>query len=119
MFSYCSQCGKELQVEARFCSACGARNAAVLPVPAAVPVATRLIRPRNGRMIAGVCQGLALSYGWDLVWVRVIAVLAAVFSSGAGGIAYIIFWIVMPEEQLLLPMPPVYYPPPTTPEPGR
>jgi phage shock protein C len=60
-------------------------------------------------MIAGVCQGLSLSYGWDVVWVRVIAVLVAVFSSGAGGIAYIIFWIVMPEELFALPAPTPYY----------
>ena len=74
-------------------------------------------------MIAGVCQGLALSYHWDVAWVRVIAVLVTVFSSGAGGIAYIIFWIVMPEEFYALPAPTAYYasaPPPagTTPPPA-
>ncbi len=101
MSTYCVQCGKELGLEARFCSACGTPNAAI--PPAALPFSTRLIRPRVGRVIAGVCQGIAKSYGWDVVWVRVIAVLAAVFSSGAGGIAYIIFWIVMPEELFALP----------------
>ena len=117
--TYCAQCGKELGPEARFCSACGARNAA-LPL-GAIPVgARRLIRPRNGRMIAGVCAGLALSYGWDLVWVRVITVLVALFSSGAGGIAYIIFWIVMPEEAYALPAPlAAAPPPPVSPEPWR
>lgn len=105
--TYCGQCGKELGPGAFFCSACGTRNASVPPM-AAMPVATRLIRPRAGRMIAGVCQGLALSYGWDVVWVRVIAALVTVFSSGAGGIAYIIFWIVMPEELYALPAPPAY-----------
>jgi phage shock protein C len=66
-------------------------------------VQTRLIRPREGRMIAGVCQGLANNYHWDVVWVRVITVLATIFSSGAGLIAYIVFWLVMPEEQYALP----------------
>jgi phage shock protein C len=70
-------------------------------------------------MIAGVCQGLAQSYGWDVVWVRVIAVLATVFSSGAGGIAYIVFWIVMPEELFALPAPTVYTTPPPPPEPWK
>jgi phage shock protein C len=107
MVSYCVQCGKELPLEARFCSACGTRNVAAYVAP--MPMATRLIRPRSGRIIAGVCAGLALSYGWDIVWVRVIAVLATVFSSGAGGIAYIIFWIVMPEELLTLPASAEYY----------
>jgi len=107
MMTYCVQCGKELVPEARFCSACGAPNAAypMPPQPLVAGIATRLIRPKAGRMIAGVCQGLAQSYGWDVVWVRVIAVLATIFSSGAGGIAYVVFWIVMPEELYALPAP--------------
>ena len=107
MVNYCAQCGRELGPEARFCSACGARNLAA-PAVGAAPGGTRLVRPRAGRMIAGVCQGLAFSYGWDVAWVRVIAVLITIFSSGAGGIAYIIFWIVMPEELLTLPSPAAY-----------
>ncbi len=116
MANYCAQCGKELTPDARFCSACGARNAAA-PFVATAPVSTRLIRPRAGRVVAGVCQGLATSYGWDVVWVRVIAVLATVLSSGAGGIAYIVFWIVMPEELYALPSPTVYTTPPPAPSP--
>jgi phage shock protein C len=107
MVSYCVQCGKELTPEARFCSVCGTRNVAAFVAP--MQMSTRLLRPRAGRAIAGVCAGLALSYGWDVMWVRVVAVLATVFSSGAGIIAYIIFWIVMPEELLMLPAPPEYY----------
>ena len=105
--TYCAQCGKELGPEARFCSACGTRNAG-LPPMVATEASTRLIRPRAGRVISGVCKGLAQSYGWDVVWVRVIAVLATIFSSGAGGIAYLVFWIVMPEEMYALPAPGAY-----------
>jgi phage shock protein C len=54
-------------------------------------------------MVAGVCQGLANSYAWDVTWVRVITVLLAVFGGGIGLIAYIVFWVVMPEEPLALP----------------
>jgi phage shock protein C len=54
-------------------------------------------------MIAGVCQGLANNYAWDVVWVRVITVLLTVFGGGSGLLAYVIFWIVMPEEPLMLP----------------
>jgi phage shock protein C len=99
MAVYCSNCGKSLNDEARFCSSCGRPIYATAPVY----VQTRLIRPREGRMIAGVCQGLANNYHWDVVWVRVITVLATIFSSGAGLIAYIVFWLVMPEEPLALP----------------
>jgi phage shock protein C len=82
---------------------------------------TRLVRPRMGRMIAGVCQGLANAYAWDVVWVRVITVLLTVFGGGSGLLAYIIFWIVMPEEPLIFPpgmppgMPPGVPPPPYQP----
>jgi phage shock protein C len=99
MAVFCSNCGKTLGDDARYCSACGK------PIYAAPPpfVQTRMVRPRAGRMVAGVCQGLANNYRWDVVWVRVITVLATIFSSGAGLIAYIVFWLVMPEEPLALP----------------
>ena len=65
----------------------------------------RLERPRTNRAVAGVCAGLAEHYGRDLTWVRVLTVLITLFSSGAGLIAYIVFWIVMPEKTWLLPAP--------------
>lgn len=81
------------------------------PGPTVYPqTVTRLLRPRAGRMIAGVCQGLSNAYAWDVVWVRVITVLLTVFGGGAGLLAYVIFWIVMPEEPILL-HPPAPYPP--------
>jgi len=88
----------------------------VVPPPYyATQSVTRLVRPRMGRMIAGVCQGLANAYAWDVVWVRVITVLLTVFGGGSGLLAYIIFWIVMPEEPLMLPPMPPMPPPPYTP----
>jgi phage shock protein C len=53
-------------------------------------------------MLAGVCQGLANAYVWDVAWVRVITVLLTVFGGGLGLVAYVVFWIVMPEEPLAL-----------------
>lgn len=110
MAMYCRNCGKALADDARFCSGCGAQTfpPAAAPYPQTV---TRLVRPRMGRMIAGVCQGLANAYAWDVVWVRVITVLLTVFGGGSGLLAYVIFWIVMPEEPVLLP--PAPYPPPS------
>jgi phage shock protein C len=81
--------------------------------PPVYTTTTRLIRPRTGRMIAGVCQGLANSYAWDVVWVRVITVLLAVFGGGSGLLAYVIFWVVMPEEPIALPPPTAPYNPPS------
>jgi phage shock protein C len=109
MAVFCRNCGKSMSNEANFCSACGAQ--VNLGNPPLYTVQTRLIRPRAGRMIAGVCQGLANNYSWDVSWVRVITVLLTVFGGGAGLLGYVIFWIVMPEEPLLLPPSTPYVPP--------
>jgi phage shock protein C len=118
MAVYCRTCGRAVADDARFCPGCGAQTSpAAAPPPPYYPPATvtRLVRPRHGRMIAGVCQGLANAYAWDVVWVRVITVLLAVFGGGSGLLAYVIFWIVMPEEPLFIPpapsAPPPYPPP--------
>jgi phage shock protein C len=101
MAMYCKQCGNSIAENARFCSVCGTE---VSPAAAYPRAATRqLIRPRAGRMIAGVCQGIANQYAWDVAWVRVIAVLAALFGGGLGAVAYVVLWVVTPEEPLSLP----------------
>ena len=104
----CRNCGNSMNDDARFCSVCGTPAAAQAGPPhpgAGYPTVARLIRPRAGRMVAGVCQGLANAYGWDVTWVRVITVLLTIFGGGLGLIAYVVFWIVMPEEPLALPKP--------------
>ena len=105
MSVYCKSCGNQVPDGARFCSVCG--TVAASPAPGAYPrAATRqLVRPRAGRMIGGVCQGIANQYAWDVAWVRVIAVVAAVFGGGLGLVAYVVLWIVTPEEPLTLPPP--------------
>lgn len=55
-----------------------------------------LSRPRNGRIIAGVCAGLANRFGVGRGLVRIIFLVTGLF--GAGEVAYIILWIVMPKE---------------------
>ena len=56
----------------------------------------RLTRPRRGGMIAGVCAGIADYYGWSRGTVRLVFVLFGFF--GAGELAYIILWILMPKQ---------------------
>lgn len=112
----CKNCGNSMNDDARFCSACGTpinppqAAQTYAQYPGAAYTVSRLIRPRVGRMIAGVCRGLANSYAWDVTWVRVITVLLAIFGGGIGLVAYIIFWIVMPEEPLVLPQPTAWPP---------
>ena len=105
----CVGCGESVAAGARFCSTCGrsVTYAAVPPPPPsqlmARPGLDGLYRPREGRMIAGVCSGFALRYGWDLSIVRLVLVLSVVFGAGVPLIAYVIAWVVMPNGQLALP----------------
>jgi phage shock protein PspC (stress-responsive transcriptional regulator) len=71
----------------------------------ATPVAPArpLVRPHQGRAIAGVCIGLAQAYGWDVALVRIFMVVVFFFSGGIMGIAYLACWIGIPEEPLGLP----------------
>ena len=57
---------------------------------------SRLARPRQGKMIAGVCAGLADRFGVSRGLVRLGFVVFGIF--GAGEIAYVIAWIVMPKD---------------------
>jgi phage shock protein PspC (stress-responsive transcriptional regulator) len=57
----------------------------------------RLYRSRDDRMVAGVCGGLARYFGIDPVIVRVAAV-ALVFAGGAGLLAYLAAWLLVPDE---------------------
>ena len=57
-----------------------------------------LVRRRDNRILAGVCAGLADYAGIDVNLFRVIVALVSLFTGGAGVIAYIVGWIVIPEE---------------------
>jgi phage shock protein C len=55
-----------------------------------------LVRPRHGKWIAGVCAGVANRFGVSTGLVRFLFVLFGLF--GAGEIAYIVLWILMPKQ---------------------
>ena len=57
----------------------------------------KLFRSRDNKMIAGVCAGIADYFELDPTIIR-IAWVIAVFGAGAGVLAYIIAWIIMPEK---------------------
>ena len=117
MAYYCSSCGKPITGDARHCPHCGRAVGGAFEGINAVPptgAQRRLVRPRMGRLIAGVCQGVAITYGWDPTLVRVVFVLLACFS-GVGLILYVVLWVAAPEEPLLLQTA-ATYPPPANPQ---
>ena len=57
-----------------------------------------LVRSRDGRMLAGVCAGVADYLGFDVTVVRVILAVVSVVTGGAGALAYLVAWIIIPEE---------------------
>ena len=56
------------------------------------------MRPKAGRKVAGVCQGLANLFVWDPTLVRVILVLLAILTFPVGFLLYGLLWLVVPEE---------------------
>jgi phage shock protein PspC (stress-responsive transcriptional regulator) len=63
------------------------------------PLSQPLMRVRQGRLIAGVCGGIAKWLGWDPTLVRLGYVVLSVLSAGFPGLLiYILLWILMPQE---------------------
>ena len=56
-----------------------------------------IARPKEGRIIAGVCAGLARKFGIDPLLVRIVFV-GALFFGGATAWIYAILWVLMPVE---------------------
>jgi phage shock protein C len=57
----------------------------------------KLYRSRQDQIVGGVCGGIAEYFGIDATLVRLAFVLFALIE-GAGVIAYIIAWIIVPER---------------------
>jgi phage shock protein PspC (stress-responsive transcriptional regulator) len=55
-----------------------------------------LVRPSDGRVLAGVCAGLANRFGVSAMTVRLLFVVFGLF--GAGEIVYLVLWVLMPKE---------------------
>lgn len=60
-------------------------------------MSTTLVRPREGKIIAGVCAGLAQRYGWNANVVRGIFLLSCLLP-GPQFLIYIALWILMPKR---------------------
>ena len=58
---------------------------------------TDLVRPRHGRIVAGVCAALARRFGVSPTGVRVLFVLSMLLP-GPQILAYGVLWIVIPSQ---------------------
>lgn len=58
----------------------------------------KFVRPKNGRMIAGVAVGIANYLNIDAKIVRIAWILLFLPGGLPGLIPYILLWIIMPSE---------------------
>jgi phage shock protein PspC (stress-responsive transcriptional regulator) len=56
-----------------------------------------LVRPKEGRMIAGVAAGLADRFGMERRMMRLLFVLSLILP-GPQILIYIVLWVIIPEE---------------------
>jgi phage shock protein C len=54
-------------------------------------------RPQTGKVIAGVCAGLADRYGWSAGKVRLVFVLSCLLP-GPQFVLYLVLWALMPKR---------------------
>ena len=57
----------------------------------------KLVRPRQGRMLAGVCAGLAQRFGMSAGMIRLLFLLSLLLP-GTQVIVYLVLWILIPNE---------------------
>ncbi|WP_214365292.1 PspC domain-containing protein [Pseudonocardia sp. H11422] len=60
-------------------------------------MASTLTRPQQGKVIAGVCAGLAERFGWNPNMVR-LAFLLSCLLPGPQFVVYLVLWVIMPKR---------------------
>jgi phage shock protein C len=57
-----------------------------------------LVRPREGRILGGVCAGLARRFGMGATMMRILFIVTLIVIPGSQILVYPILWILMPSE---------------------
>jgi phage shock protein PspC (stress-responsive transcriptional regulator) len=65
---------------------------------APVPPRAGVRRSRSGAVLGGVCAGVARSAGLDPLLLRIAVVAVTVLTGGAGLLAYLAAWVLIPRE---------------------
>ncbi len=55
-----------------------------------------LARPQQGKIVAGVCAGIAQRYGWKVSTVRLVFVLSCLLP-GPQVLVYLVLWLAIPK----------------------
>ena len=58
-----------------------------------------LTRPRHGKVIAGVCAGIADRVGMSRNGVRLLFLLSCILP-GPQFVIYLVLWLIMPKERV-------------------
>jgi phage shock protein PspC (stress-responsive transcriptional regulator) len=90
----CPYCAEQIRAEAIKCRYCGS----MVSASALSGLSGEWVRKESGRMIAGVCAGLAERFAVSVTVIRLAFVLGFFFSGGAALILYFVLWVVMPLE---------------------
>lgn len=88
----CPYCAEPIQDSAVKCRYCGSTLLASA-------LQREWYRSPHGKKIAGVCAGLAETFGIAATPIRIAFVLLTLFSLGTGFILYIVLWLVMPMRE--------------------
>jgi len=100
----CPYCAEQIRAEAVKCRHCGSRlDGRLLPV--------EWERVEDGKMIAGVCTGIAEQFDVSVTVVRLAFVLSFLLGFGLALPIYAVLWVIMPlrtaarDYELALPEP--------------
>lgn len=88
----CPYCAEDIQDHALKCRYCGSTLDGAA-------FSHTWYRSRRGKMIAGVCAGLAEQFGIPMTALRLAAVLLTLLGAGWGIIVYVVLWVIMPYRE--------------------
>ncbi len=87
----CPYCAEDIQESALKCRYCGS-------MLSGSALSRTWYRSRHGKMIAGVCAGLAEHFGISVTALRLALVLLTL-GLGWGVIIYVVLWVIMPYRE--------------------